>query len=360
MKTRFQNILLLITIIATASCSSNTEKLVIDNSPTISVKTGNATSEGNKKVISASGKIEATKSANLSTRMMGFVTKVNVNVGESVKKGQMLLSINTSDLQAKLAQVNAKISQATAAFKNAEKDYNRFVILFSQESASQKEMDDMTAHYEMAKAGLEAANQMRNEVNAQFSYANIQAPFNGVITNKFINEGDMANPGMPLLAIEGQGSFEVIAMVPENEIAQIKSGAVVIVHVKSINEKLSGVVSEVSTSAKNTGGQYLVKVTLNSQDAKVLSGMFATVHFSVEGSATSASNILVPTSAIVTNGGLNGIYTISEQNTALLRWLRLGKTYGDKVEVLSGLIDGEKYILSAEGKLSNRAKISIQ
>jgi len=360
MKTRLQNILLLIIVITMASCSGDTEKTVIDSSPAISVKVGNVKSEGNKKVISASGKIEATKSANLSTRMMGYVTNVHVSVGEVVKQGQVLVSINTTGLQAKLAQVNAKITQAASAFKGAEKDYNRFVILFDQESASQKEMDDMTTHYEVAKAGLEAVNQMKNEVNAQFAYANIKAPFNGVITNKFIKVGDMANPGMPLLAIEAPGEFEATAMVPESEISKIEIGGNVNVLVKSVNKNLSGVVAAVSTSAKNTGGQYLVKVALKSTDEKVLSGMFAIVHFSFEGNSESETNILVPTSAIVANGGLKGIYTVSEQNTALLRWLRLGKTYGSMVEVLSGLNADEQYILSAEGKLSNRAKISIQ
>ena len=93
---------------------------------------------------------------------MGYVNKVHVNVGDKVRKGQLLVSINNNDLQAKRAQVNAGITEATAAFNNAQKDYNRFKNLFANNSASQKEMDDMTANFEMAKARLEAANQMKN------------------------------------------------------------------------------------------------------------------------------------------------------------------------------------------------------
>ena len=99
---------------------------------------------------------------------------------------------NTLRISAKKAQVDASITEATAAFKNAEKDYNRFTALFKENSASQKEMDDISANYEMSKARLEAANQMKNQVNAQLSYSNIRAPFKGVITGKFINKGDMA------------------------------------------------------------------------------------------------------------------------------------------------------------------------
>ena len=341
------------------SCGGEDPKAVADNSTPIAVKVSKVESNGNNPFVSASGKIEATNSANLSTRMMGFVNKVHVKVGDKVRKGQLLVSINNTDLQAKRAQVNAGITEATAAFNNAQKDYDRFKSLFADNSASQKEMDDMTANYEMAKARLEGANQMKNEINSQFAYANITSPFSGVITNKFIDAGDMANPGMSLIAVEAPGKFEVTAMVPESEISQIKSGTTVDVLVKSLGQTVKGKVTEVSTSAKNTGGQFLVKAHLDKTDAKLLSGMFATVQFPVE--KTSKTNmVLIPNSSIVTKGQLSGVYTVSQSNTALLRWLRLGRTYGDQVEVLSGLNADESYITKAEGKLYNGAKVSIQ
>ncbi len=336
-----------------------TKKAIVDNAPAISVKTSQVEANGNNPFLSVSGKIQASNSADLSTRMMGYVNKIHVNVGDKVTKGQLLVSINNADLQAKKAQVNAGITEATAAFNNAKKDYNRFQNLLADNSASQKEMDDMTANFEMAKARLEAANQMKNEINAQFAYSNITAPFSGVITSKNIESGDMANPGIPLISLESPGNFEVMAMVPETEISQIKKDSEVAVLVKSINQTLTGKVAEVSTSAKNTGGQYLVKIALNKTEASILSGMFVTVQFPVE-RQSNTQMVLVPTEAIITNGQLSGVYTVSQTNTALLRWLRLGRTFGDQVEVLSGLNADEAYIVSAEGKLFNGAKISIQ
>ena len=341
------------------SCGSQDKKAVADDSPAISVKVSQVAVNGNSPFLSVSGKIQATNSADLSTRMMGYVNKVHVNVGDKVRKGQLLVSINNSDLQAKRAQVNAGITEATAAFNHALKDYNRFKNLFADNSASQKEMDDMTANFEMAKARLEAANQMKNEVNAQFAYSNITAPFGGTVTSKNVEAGNMANPGMSLISLETPGHFEVMAMVPETEISEIKKGSTVDVLVKSINRTLKGKVTEVSTSAKNTGGQYLVKIGLDKTDANVLSGMFTTVQFPIERKATSTM-VLIPTEAIVTNGQLSGVYTVSQSNTAMLRWLRLGRTFGDQVEVLSGLNSDEAYIVSAEGKLFNGAKITIQ
>ncbi|PWK18504.1 efflux RND transporter periplasmic adaptor subunit [Xanthomarina spongicola] len=341
------------------SCSNEDKKAVADNSPAINVQVSQVSEANNSPFLSVSGKIQSVNSADLSTRMMGYVTKVHANVGDKVIKGQLLVSINNTDLQAKRAQVDASITEATAAFNNAQKDYNRFKSLFADNSASQKELDDITANFEMAKARLEAAKQMKNEVNAQFAYSNITAPFAGVVTSKTVKEGDMANPGQPLISVEAPGNFEVMAMVPETEISQINNGTQVDVSVKAINKTLKGKVIEVSTSAKNTGGQYLVKIALDKTEANILSGMFVTVQFPVE-KQSNIEIVLIPTEVLVTNGQLSGVYTVSESNTAILRWLRLGRTYGDQVEVLSGLSADETYIVSSEGKLFNGVKISIQ
>jgi RND family efflux transporter MFP subunit len=221
----------------------------------------------------------------------------------------------------------------------------------------------MTARYEMAKAGLEGAKQMRNEVQAQFSYSNITAPFSGEVTNTFVKEGDMANPGMPLVSIEGASRLQVTAMVAESDINSITKGMPVTVLVKSNNTTISGKVAEVSVSAKNTGGQYLVKINLAKTSNKILSGMFVNVQFPIENknqTTATTTRVLVPQSALVHQGQLTGIYTIGTGNVAILRWLRTGKNTGDQVEVLSGLSANEQYIVSAEGKLFNGAKVSAQ
>ncbi len=353
-----------ISLLVLTSCGGDKKEPIANNETGIPVKVSGIATGTNGEFVTASGKIEAENSANVSTRMMGYVTKVHVKVGQKVSAGQLLISVNNTDLQAKKAQVEASILQATAGYTNAKKDYDRFVALFAQQSASQKEVDDMTSRYEMAKAGLEGAKQMRNEVMAQFSYSNITAPFSGEVTNTFVKEGDMANPGMPLVSIEGASHLQVTAMVSESDITSIKNEMNVKVLVKSTNQEISGKVVEVSGSAKNTGGQYLVKVNLNTTGSNVLSGMFVNVQFPIANKPqvkkSQSDKVVVPQSALVQQGQLTGIYTIGNKNRAILRWLRIGKTFGNQVEVLSGLSANEQYIVSAEGKLYNGAKISIQ
>lgn len=353
-----QNIIVAVIALGTISCGgdqtqSNTKLLPVEVSTATvaSITTGGS--------FTVSGKIEARNSANLSTRMMGNVTQLHVNVGDQVKEGQLLVSINSADLKAKKGQVEASISQAKAAFESSKKDYDRFKSLYEKGSASEKEVEGMTTQYEMAKAGLEAANQMMKEVQAQFAFTNIVAPFSGLVANTFVKEGDIASPGMPLVAIEGTSKYQAMVMVPESEIIQIQKGAIANVIVKSTGKELRGRVSEVSRSAKNTGGQYLVKIDLENVDKDILPGMIVNVGLSKTIAGESAAPA-IDENALVHNGQLTGTYTIDDNNTAILRWLRLGKTNNGMVEVLSGMKLGEKYILSSEGKLFNGATVRVK
>lgn len=357
MKTTILSTLAIITLLF-SSCGNSEKNTTTDNRPVIQV-TAKAPASGSGNNLTVSGMVEAVYNATLSTRMMGHVNRIHVNIGDKVSQGQLLISINNSDLQARRAQVNAGINEAQVAFNNAKRDFERFTALFAQNSASQKELDDMTAHYEMAKARLESANAMKAEVDAQFAYVEIRAPFSGVVTNRFVEAGAMANPGMPLIALEAPGNFEVRATVPERVISQIKPGETVEVHINAINKTIPGKVTEVSSSSSMTGGQFPIKVVLEKDDA-LKSGMYATVQFPVAKTDDIPQMVTVPQEAIVTQGDLRGVYTVSQQNTAILRWLRLGRNFGNEVEVLSGLNAEEAIIVEAQGKLYNGAKIEVR
>ncbi len=344
-----------------SSCSNQAEQKKVEL-PAISATIGQTAESNQGKYVTASGKIEAENSAMISTRLMGFVTDITVKTGQKVSQGQLLARISSNDLTAKKAQAEAGIAQANAGYNNARKDYERFEALFAQKSASQKELDDMSTRMEMAKAGLEAAKQMRNEVMAQFSYSNITAPFSGVITGTFMKKGDMANPGIPIISMEGASKLQAVVMVSESEILNIKNGMQADVTIKSTHKTIKGRVAEMSSSAQNTGGQYIVKINLD-EPAQILSGMFVQAVFPIERSASAeaaTSMTLIPKEAIIEEGQLKGIYVLNDQNIALLRWVRLGKTYGKDVEVLSGLSENEKYVLKADGRLFNGVQIKAK
>jgi len=347
--------LVLVATALTISCQSEKNSDTNGQQPVrVTVKTPSVP-EG-EGYFTASGTIESEHFASLSTRMMGYVSKVYVSVGDKVRKGQPLIDINSDEIDAKKAQALAGLSQAEAQLSVAEKDYHRYEKLFEENSASQKELDDMTLQYKMAMANHERAKQVENEINALMAYSHIRAPFSGVITSKSIKMGDMAKPGQALMSLEAPGKFEANAMVPETSIEHVEKGQKVNVFVKSSGKSVEGSVSEVSKSSLNSGGQYLVKIELPESGLDNLySGMYVSAVFPVSGEGT--KKIFVDKSAIVTKGELDGLYTVSESGTAILRWLKLGQEIGDQVEILSGIKAGEEYIVSSEGKLYNGVKI---
>lgn len=307
---------------------------------------------------SFSGKLEADKQSNLSTRIMGQVSRIYVKPGQRVKKGDLLLQIRNQDILAKKAQVEANKTEAATAFESAKKDMKRFEALYKNQSASEKEMDDIRTHYQVSKARLDAVSQMEQEVEESLRYASILAPYNGVITGKFIQEGDMASPGMPLLSIESPGQWKVYARIPESDIARLQLNDPVDVEFKALDLTVNGIIAEINPSLANTGSQFEAKILLDPDDpntARLYSGMYANVYYK----HGKEPLIMVPKNTLVHRGQLIGLYALGQNETALLRWVKTGKTYGDSIEILSGLSDGEQYILPGGEKLYDGVSIQI-
>ncbi len=331
-----------------------------------------ATPSGNMpEAVMASGQVEAIQTAAISTRVMGTITRIYVKVGDKVNKGQVLATISSQDLSAKRAQVDARIAGAKADLENARKDYDRFTALYGRQSATASELDNATLRYNAAKSNLDASQQMRNEVDASLTYTRLVAPFAGIVTQKLADEGSMASPGTPLLMVEQTNLLQVSATVGESDISRIRTGDKAQVEIKSTGIHTEGILTQISESSAATGGQYLVKISIPSKSQKDLySGMYVNVWVPVKnkGDASNASQvpdsgngaILIPVSALVRNDQLTGIYTISSAHTALLRWVRTGKTVGDRIEILSGLGQDEPFILHANGKLYNGVPIRQQ
>lgn len=361
MKTTLTTVISLLSVSATFvlyGCSSPEENKAVNTSHPVSVVV--STPSGNEgRTIQLSGKLEPENTANISTRVMGYISGVKVKAGDRVQKGKLLATINSNDIQAKKAQAVAMISSAEAAYKNATKDYERFQTLHRQQSVSDKELENVTLQYVTAQSNLEAARQGLEEVNAMLSYTQIRAPFSGVITQKLADEGSMANPGMPLLILEQDGNLRVSATISESDVNQINTGDTVQVEVKSAGKTIRGKITELSPSSQASGGQFVVKISIPTEDQSgLLSGMYANATVSGKSSGLLQSGGLrVPVSSIINRDQLTGLYVVSGNNTAALRWVRLGKVSGGQVEVLSGLNADERYVLRSNGKLYNGVEV---
>lgn len=343
------------------ACGANHEEKFSDRDklPVANVKVQKAgLSEGTQQY-QFTGRVEADDFAQLSTRVMGQITYLAVEEGDPVGAGQVLVQIKSADIQATVSRIEANIREAEAARRNVEINHNRIKTLYDKQSATRKELDDISTQLEMTQAQVDAARQARTEAQEMLGYAAITAPFSGTVVKKYASRGSLANPGQPILEIEGTGNFKVVAKVPESEINLFQIGDEINLFIEALGKNpLKGKVSQINRSAGQTQGQFEVNIQIQA-DAQALktlkSGMFAQVTLS----KGKSEGLTVAETLLVQRGQLTGLFTVNQQQQAMLRWVRTGRNVGGQVEILSGLTPGETYITQYEGKLVDGQKVKV-
>lgn len=307
----------------------------------------------------ASGIVSAKQTAHISTRQMGFVDRIYVTQGDRVSRGQLLVTINSDDLRARRAQAQAMVREAEAAQRNAQRDQERFQNLHQQQSVSDKELENTQLRATSATARLQVARQSLREVEAMMRYTSIRAPFDGVVTQKLMDEGSTAAPGAPILTIEQTGDLDIKASVPESYVGLVALGKRVTVEIKSTGQQFAGTVTELSPSAEATGGQYALRVGLGSTDkSRLKAGMYAAIRIPTA-RTQGPRTIWVETASIVRRDQLTGVYVATADSTAMLRWVRLGQTDGTYTEVTAGLSPTDRIIRHRGIKLHNGSRITL-
>ena len=298
------------------------------------------------------GKVIADDRTVISTKIIGQVERVYVNEGDKVRKGELLAKIRSSDLVAKKRTTESAIRSAQLNVKNAERDLQRIQSLKEKGSATTKELEGVMLAKEAAEAALMEAKHNQAEINDYLGYANLRSPINGFVAERMINPGSMAAPGTPVVSIESFSELKIEVNVPEFEISKFQIGDVVNVDIDfSDVNTLAGKVDRVIPSSSS--GQFKVIVSLDDNSDIVKPGMFARVNLLKD----KENVLLIDRSILIERGQLRGVYTINQQQEAMLRWIQLGRDYGEKVEVLAGLAEGEELIVSSDLKLSDGDKV---
>jgi len=348
---------LLLAVSLLSGCSDDKTADIEQDSVEVELRTAEASASQSGMLFPA--KVESNSQANLSTIVMGTVTSVPVTVGDRVEKGDLLVRIKDDQIRAQKSQIEANMVQAKANLENTEKNYNRIKNLYAEDSATSKELDDISTMYEIAKANMEALEARLNEVNEMLSYTVIRAPFTGIVSSKFVSEGDMAAPGHPLVSVADPGSVKITATVAESQITSLEEGSNVMVSVSAAGlSNIPARLTAVSQAGDPMSRQFSIEAVIDdpeiSNNLKV--GMFAQIGVKTG----QAESLTIPTDAIVRRGQLTGIYTISDNNRAVLRWVRLGETLGDSVEILTGLKPGEQYVYAPDRSLRQGQLLSVR
>jgi RND family efflux transporter MFP subunit len=308
------------------------------------------------------GTVRAAQSSQLSSQMMGNIREIRTQQGDRVQAGQVLATIDDSQPRAAVERATAAVSAAEKGVSAANSDLaladatlKRYQQLFDKKSVSPQEFDEIKARRQsaearrdMAIAGQAQANAALAQARTSLGYTSVRAPFAGVVTGKNADPGMLASPGMSLFTLEDTRRYRLEVPVDENNIRIVRNGQSVFVSLDALGgAAISGKVDEIVPAADPASRSFLVKIGLPA-DAHLLSGvrsgMFGRARFPLG----ERQALLIPRAAIAERGQLRGVYVIDANRMSALRYVTLGMTAGQQVEVLSGLEDGET-IVAAPG-----------
>ena len=292
--------------------------------------------------VEAAGIAAPVEQATLSTRLMGTVTEVLVREGDQVRRGQLLLRLDTRDLVAKDQQVQAGLAAARAQAAEAERYAVRIRALYADSAAPKAMLDGAESGLAQAQAGLAQARGAQAELAAVAQYGAVRAPFDGVVTKRFVDPGAFAAPGAPLVTVEDARTLRVSVTTTPDLARGIARGRMIEARIEETPAvaKVEGVVPAPG------GGLYTINALVTDRDGRYSSGG-AAVLLVPRGSRHA---LFVPQAAVARQGDLAGVRVL-EAGIPTLRWVRLGDTRGDQVEVLSGLKGSERIAVTrvAEG-----------
>ncbi len=279
-------------------------------------------------------------SASIASKVSGTIQRMFVAPGQSVKTGEPLAQLDAREIQARL-------DQAQAVREQAKKDVDRFTILLKQNALTQQEFDTAQSRFRVADAGVAEAQTM-------LGYTRIVAPFDGVVTVKRADVGDLATPGKPLLDLEDPTTLRLEADVPETLVDKIKLDQALRVSIPNVSANLQGTVREVAPIADPVSRTFRVKLDLPPTPG-LRSGLFGRVAVPV----TEVEAIRVPASAVVVRGQMEIAFVVVERR-AQLRLVKTGKRLGPEVEIVAGLTAGEPLVVDGAPQLQDGQPVEVR
>jgi len=346
-------VLMLITALLFTACSEQTQSPITNNAEKISAQITTVALQKIDETYSTSGTLIADNRIDIASRMTGYIRQLNVDEGDLVKNGQLLLTIDPTEIRAQLAEAKARLSQSKARLREAKADQERYRTLFKQKMIAVTRLRSSELNYQLASEESIAAQATLDRIAVQLDYAKIKSPVNGIVVKRHKQRGDIATPGTPLLTIENPENIVVRSFIKEQHIGHVQVGSLANISIDAINTNVTAQISSIIPSGDPATHSYQVKLTLK-DTTNIRTGMFARVDFNMG----QRSGILIPASAIIRRSDMNGIYIVDADEIAHYRLIRTGKLFGENIEVLSGLRRGDRIIISSTRPIHTGIKIS--
>ena len=352
------------------------------NAPSIPVQAVVVRSSQWPDVYQATGTVRARSAAVLSSKVMAYVQQVAVQVGDQVRDGQLLVTLDSKDLDTNVRRAEAAEAEVLSAIPEADNGvagakanldlarstFKRMEELASKKSISNQEFDEASARLKSAQAAYEMARAKRSQLDSKLAqvreeirgarimrdYTRIAAPFSGVVTAKSVEPGNLAAPGAPLLTVEREGAYRLEASVEESKLPFVKRGQTVNIALEALDRQIPARVSEIVPAVDAASRAYIVKIDLPAMP-NLRSGMFGRAWFPL-GARTV---VAVPQPALVDRGQLQSVFTV-ENGFARTRLVTTGQRAQNGVEVLSGLSEGETVISPLPSALADGARVEVR
>lgn len=298
--------------------------------------------------IVASGLVASSEEARLSFKIGGIIQKVYVTEGQKVSKGQLLASLNTTE-------IDAQVNQAKYGVEKSERDFKRVENMLKDTAATLEQMQNVTTALDIAKQNLQIAQFNR-------SYAQIISPIDGAVVKKMGNEGELTGPGTPIFYITSnrQGDWVVRVGVSDKDWARLKVGDKANVQLDAYpNESFSGSIKKLAPAADPMNKLYEIEVRIAPNGKRLATGLFAKVELKPVQSRTYT---VVPLEAIVEGNGKEAfIYVLDETRKKVKRLpIQIGFVDGDKVLITNGLEGISEVITSGSAFLTESSAVVVK
>jgi RND family efflux transporter MFP subunit len=294
---------------------------------------------------SAPGTVESRQNSRISAEVSGRVEALPYDAGDQVEKGTTLVRLDDSDLRAQLNVAQAALNAAEARVQEAQQDFNRTKRLYEQKSASQQQMDRATAALEGARAQESKAEAEIRTLRIRLDKTTIKAPFDGVVVTQHIEEGELAQPGTPLVTVLDPERLRLTARVQESRVPELMGNGKARIWIPALQKRFGAERVTVVPQGDRTTHTFQVRLRLP-ESAPVSAGMFGRAEFLLGKTET----LVVPPEAVVRRSEITGVYVV-ENGKVSFRLVELGEKTAKGREVLAGLESGDTIALEPEKAL---------
>lgn len=295
-------------------------------------------------VLMMDGVVEAVNQGTVAAQTSGRVIGISADVNDQVKKGDVLLEISKTEQTAALDAANANLSSALARNDDAQNQLVRYKQLYPKGAISRQQMDSAIANAKSATAAVKAARAAVKQAKESLGYTSIRAPYEGIVTQRHVELGETVSVGMPLLSGYGTHPLRLTLDIPQqyrDRITSAEQFALILPNGK----KVSPTDFQIYPYANPQTHAFTIRLTLPdsvTDAAQLVPGLWLKSQINIG----ERSLIMIPKSAVIVRGELCTVYRLSE-GKQVLNPIRTGQTFGDEVEVLSGLEIGDHIVADA-------------